>query len=91
MPASFDESNGFLSKPPDMTNDQCESLSVWRGNTEIEDAGAAMPTVVSCWKLTAEELVEVNRTGRVWLWVIGVTMPPVILTGHKPMFPEAAT
>jgi hypothetical protein len=86
FPSSFDESNGYLGKPPDMTDEQCESLSVWRGNANVVDGGAT-PTVVSCWKLTKEELGEVNRTGRVWLWVVGVTMPPVILTAHKPMFP----
>jgi len=41
--------------------------------------------VVSCWKVTAEELAEIQRTGRVWLMVWGVTMPPVALCGVKPI------
>jgi len=83
IPASFDESNDSLSKPNDMSHEQCEALSVWRGNMEVGQ-GDQLPTVVSCWKLTKEELEEVNRTGRVWLFVVGYTMPPVIMSGHKP-------
>jgi hypothetical protein len=43
-----------------------------------------MPVVISCWKVTQEELEEIQRTGRVWLMVYGVTMPPVVLCGVRP-------
>ena len=46
---------------------------------------SGIPVVVSCWKMTAEELAEINRTGRVWLVVWGVTQPPVSLCGEKPI------
>ena len=86
FPASFHESNGYLGKPPDMTHDECDALSVWRGDVTV-DGGGAVPAVVSCWKLTPDELEEVNRTGRVWLYVVGRTMPPVMMAGNKPEFP----
>jgi hypothetical protein len=76
---SFDESNTFLGPPAGMTEDEVYSLSIWRGNDTQH-----RPTVISCWKLTKEELEEINRTGRVWLGVLGVTMPPVWLTTVKP-------
>jgi hypothetical protein len=42
------------------------------------------PIIISCYKLTEEELEEINRTKRVWLTVISHRMPPVALTGMKP-------
>ena len=40
--------------------------------------------LVSCWRLTAEELAEVQRTGVVWLSVWGRrTQPPVMVTAIK--------
>jgi hypothetical protein len=75
---SFDESNTVLGRPVGTTAEQCDPLSVWRG---VCADGA--PRVISCFKLTKDELEEINRTGRVWLFVMGHTMPPVALqTAH---------
>ena len=79
IPASFDESNGVLDKPDGMTYDECQVLSTWRG-----ESTDGLPLVVSCWKMTPEELAEVNRTGRVWLLVYGETMQPSVVEGCKP-------
>lgn len=78
LPASFPESEHALGGPDGMSPDECEALSVRHGTMD------GKPVVISCWKLTAEELAEVNRTGRVWLGVLGTTMPPVFLDGLKP-------
>lgn len=83
VPASFAESNCVLSKPPSMTHDECECLAVLRTSTPN-----GFPVIVSCWKLTKEELEIVNRTGRVWLGIHGESMPPVFLTGDKPFETE---
>lgn len=40
-----------------------------------------LPTVVSCWKLTTEEVNELLRTGRIWVYG---TMPPLALTTKHP-------
>lgn len=79
VPASFEQSTHFLGRPPDMTDEQCDPLSV--ANVVTTDG---TPFVVSCWKITAEELAEIQRTGRVWLMVCGQTMPPVIVSGVSP-------
>lgn len=79
FPASFDESNCVLSRPPQMDDEQCAPLSVCR--TADTDG---QPVVVSCWKCTQEELEEINRTGRVWLMLWGETMPPAAVIGIKP-------
>lgn len=78
FPTSFDESNEFLDAPPGM-HDCVGPLSVLR--MKYPDG---MPVVVSCFKVTAEELAEINKTGRIWLGVLGVTMPPAFLAGIKP-------
>ncbi len=79
VPSSFDESNQVLNPPAGMSVDDCTPLSVCQATQHD-----GTPIVVSCWKITAEELVEIQRTGRVWLIVLGYTMPPVILSGHTP-------
>lgn len=82
VPASFSQSNDVLDKPPAMTYEECEALSVWRG------VHNGFPLVVSCWKPTAAELEEIARTGRVWLLVYGPTMLPSVLSGHNPFAGE---
>lgn len=37
---------------------------------------------VSCWRLTDEELAEVNRTGVVWLKIMGHGIYPVYISGE---------
>jgi len=76
IPASFEESNFVLSRPPDMTEEQCDPLCVFMDGEHH---------VVSCWKLAAEEKSEFERTGRIWLVVFGATMPAVSLTAIKPI------
>lgn len=77
--ASFDEANTVLGKPADMTHEQCEAASVCR--TQYDDG---TPVVISCWKVTKEELEEIQRTGRVWLTIVGQTMPPAHVGGISP-------
>lgn len=78
IPTSFNESNHVLGRPPGMTHDQCEPLAVFVDGQHV----------VSCWKLTAEEAAEFARTGRIWLMVWGVTMPPVAVLATSPFAPE---
>lgn len=80
---AFDEENGVLDKPPGMSAEDCDALSVWRGLLQNQ-----MPVVISCWEPTVEELAEINRTGRVWLMIVGPTMPPACLAGVSPFKPS---
>lgn len=82
LPTSFDESDECLDKPRNMERIDCEALSIKRA--EINGT----PVVVSCWKMSAEELSELNKTGRVWLAVAGLTMPPVMMMGFSPFKQE---
>lgn len=81
VPASFDESNLVLDKPANMNDEQCEALSVhYRKGTSD-----SFPQITSLWKLTKDELEEVNRNnGRVWVTVLGASMPPIVVSGISP-------
>jgi hypothetical protein len=74
---SFDESNKVFDKPPNMEN--CDALSVWVGTTPENE-----PIVISCFKCTKEELDEINRTGRVWVFHYGLSLQPHALVGTNP-------
>ena len=79
FPTDFEQSNTILDKPPDMDRQECDALNVWRGALPN-----GQPVVVSCWKVTKEELAAIQATGRVYLMVWGGTMPPVALLGSDP-------
>lgn len=86
FPASFNEANHFLSRPEDMNEDQCDPLVVCL-TEQAQGDGSLLPVVISCWKPTQEELDEIIRTKRVWLGIIGNTMPPAWLAGCSPFPP----
>lgn len=80
VPTSFDEENTVLDTPPGLSPELCAPLPVWVGSTTD-----GLPVVVSCWKLTQEELKEIQQTGRVWITVLGVGMQPIMPSGYKPI------
>lgn len=79
---AFDEENMVLNPPYGMTTEECEPLSVWVG---LLSNGC--PAVISCWKPTKEEMEEIKRTGRIWVSVMGQTMPPIAPSGFNPFKP----
>lgn len=76
-PIGFHGETHLLDKPQCMDREQCEPLPVQAGVL-----GDAL-VVQSCWKVTADELAEINRTGCVWLGVWGQQHPPVVVSGHR--------
>lgn len=83
---AFDEENAVLNPPPGVDLDKCSCLSVYRGSAED-----GTPVIISCWKPTPEEWAEMRKTGRVWLVVVGRTMPPVSVLGTNPFNTEGKT
>lgn len=79
VPCSFEGEN-LLGKPDSMSVDECEPLPVC-----VVTYPDGMMGMVSCWKLTHKELEEINKTGRIWLTILGSAHPPVIISG-KPEF-----
>jgi hypothetical protein len=79
FPTSFDQSNTILDKPQELTRDECQPLNVCLTNLDNGN-----PVIISCWKMTKEELEEINKTGRVWLVVLGCMMPVIAVIGVNP-------
>ncbi len=96
FPTDFTESNALLSTFPGQSDQKqalddsgVEVLSVWvgyagDGSPNDDNPPSPVPMVISCWKLTREELAEVNRTGRIWMMILGTSMPPTRLLGVTP-------
>lgn len=73
-PTNFDESNIVMDPPPGVSQDECSSINAFTDGHHF----------ITCWKVTAEELEEINRTGRIWLCQLG-GMRAHFITGHKPI------
>lgn len=73
-PTGFKEANKVFGPPPGVSEEQVGSINACvTGDNQV----------VTCWRLSAEELEEVNRTGRIWLGVHG-GLPPHWISGHYP-------
>ena len=58
------------------TLEGCQDLPVTRyTNADKHEEG-----VESCWELTPEEIEQVQKTGKVYLYIQGNVVPPVLLT-----------
>ena len=79
IPIDFEESNKVLTKPENMTDEECNSLTI---STDGE-------VCTSRWKLSFWERMEVLFRGRIWLMVwSGYTQPPVAITVFYPFIKE---
>ena len=67
--------NGVLGAPAgwDQGELPCNALPVT--HTHVGD----LPAVLSYWRPAADELAALTAGGAVRLWVVGATMPPVML------------
>lgn len=77
--AEFPQQNTLFRKPADMTEEQCGDLPVHRG--AFPDG---TPCIISCWKVTPEDLERIKETGEVWLSIVGSGMPPVSVFTENP-------
>ena len=67
----FEGANVLYRAPESMSQEECYDLQAFTDGAQI----------ISCWRLTQEELAEVARTGVVWLSVRGGVQPPVLVSG----------
>ena len=66
LPTTFPEQNKIYGKPETWTDEQCMELPVWEGQAPIDDEGNRSPVVISCWRLSKEDLEEIQRTGDIF-------------------------
>ena len=82
LPTTFSEQNLVFIKPSDMTDEECSDLPMWKGKSSD-----GFPTIISCWKLSYEDLKLIQETGCVYLSITGNGMPPVSLQIENPFNP----
>lgn len=67
----FEGANIVFRAPEGMSQEECYDLQSFSDGQQV----------ISCWRLSAEELAEVAKTGVVWLSIMGRTLPPVSVSG----------
>lgn len=75
QPINFEGSNVIIGPPKGISEDKVQSIFGLLGEVQ------GCPVVVTCWRPSAAELEQINKTGQVWLIVYGQTMPPVNISG----------
>lgn len=76
-PMSFKEQTCVLSKPENMTHEECVSLPVFRDGKQC----------VSAWKMSFKERLSALLFGKLWLYVLsGETQPPVAVFVTRTIF-----
>jgi hypothetical protein len=65
-------------------------LPIYRQGLSFENGQRLDPCVVSCWRLSPEEIAEVQRTGVVYFQAFGTTHPPVSVWGTSPFVQPVA-
>ena len=76
-PIKFKEANKTLTKPDDMTDEECSCLPVLTDGTEC----------LSCWKMSWKERLSALFFGRVWACVLsGGTQPPMWIDCKRTVF-----
>lgn len=83
LPVEFPEQNFTFTKPADMTDEQCSSLSVWRGKDQ-----AGTPVIISKWQPSYEDIQAINNGEGIYLMITGVGLPPVSLQTESPFITE---
>lgn len=79
LPTTFPEQNKVYTKPSDMTDEQCGSLSTFEGM----DADG-FPIIISKWMPSKEDIEAINNGEGIYLQITGRGMPPVCLYTENP-------
>lgn len=74
MPVNFIGSNMVLTKPANMTDEQCSETPALRGT---DDDG--FPYHLTCWQPSREDIQAITHGKPIYLKVLGASMPPVVL------------
>lgn len=75
-PIQFEEVTMFFTRPDNMTDEKCKSLPVYT-EPGVDD-------IISCWKLSWKERIQILFTGKMWLGVMSLGHPPVWLSTDVP-------
>lgn len=74
-PVFFPEHTKVLNKPESMTDHECSPLHVYTHGEYC----------LSCWELSDDEIQELIKTKKLWLWIFsGSTQPPISASVEHP-------
>ena len=82
-PAAFNEENTVFSPPEGMNLEEVSVLSCYCG--QLEDG---RPIIVTCWKVSAEDLAQIQATGRIWASAVLDSLPCIRLQTANPFVIE---
>ena len=74
-PVGFEGCRNYIRAPKGMSSDECIDLPCHR----------TLSSVLSCWRLTDDELKKLAVTGVLWVEIMGDTMLPLRVLGHSPI------
>ncbi len=75
-PVGFEGANSVMLAPSNMNS--CGDLQCFKSDNQI----------ISCWRLTEDEINKILETGVVWLSIMGEQMPPVLIGGNAMVLVE---
>lgn len=78
IPQRFALANTVMTRPADMTEEECFDVHAFKGEKQV----------VTAWRPTPEEIMKINLGEPVWLIVWGDGMPPVCVTADYPFTEE---
>lgn len=80
VPTAFEGENQIFGPPPGVSDEEVQYITGYVG----PDANGVI-TTITCWKLEKDEIEELLRTGRIFLWQwLGGGCAPHALTVHSP-------
>lgn len=90
VPISFEEENIILDTPDGADPDEFPPVPALRMKTEGgADSTIEKYAIVTCWKLTQPELMEIVRTKRLYMVQFGNKLAPTFISGVKELVIEA--
>lgn len=79
-PVDFPNRNFIYQKPPNMTDEECSPLPVFKGRDEMN-----YPVVISCWDLSEQDMEQLRKTGKIYLMMYTAgPICPVCVTPFPP-------
>lgn len=88
IPTDFEGSN-IVFDPPEGQEKEVFSINAMVADTQNPPTPESRVTI-TCWKPTKEELEEITKTGRIYVWFYcGGGLIPHLVTGHHPLNSEA--
>lgn len=79
----FPQRTRTFGKPEGWKDEDCYGLPVSE-TYYLNSEDKRVPCLISCWEFTPEDIVEFQKTGKVYLSITGTGMPPVSIQAHSP-------